>query len=95
MSHIKRIFIIGHPGAGKALLAKTLANKLGWQFIDADLGLESRLGRTIHELLGKNGEEAFYACESELLSNQLSLENIVVATDASIACSETNQHLLV
>ena len=94
MSHIKRIFIIGHHGAGKGLLAKTLANKLGWQFINADLGLESRFGRTIHELLGKKGEEAFYDCESELLTTQLALENIVVATDASIACSEKNQHLL-
>jgi len=33
MSQIKRIFIVGHPGAGKALLAKALAEKLGWRSI--------------------------------------------------------------
>lgn len=29
----KRIFIVGHMGAGKALLAEALAKKLGWQYI--------------------------------------------------------------
>lgn len=94
MNKYKRIFIIGHPGAGKALLAKTLAEKLGWQFIDADLGLESRVGRTISEILGQESEESFYHCESEILAHQLKQENIVVTTDASIVLNEKNRQLL-
>ena len=47
MNSYKRIFIIGQPGAGKDLLAKTLAEKLGWEFINANLDLETRVGRTI------------------------------------------------
>ena len=90
MNKYKRIFIIGHPGAGKALLAKTLAEKLGWQFIDADLGLESRVGRTISEILGQESEAPFYHCESEILAHQLKQENIVVTTDASIVLNEKN-----
>jgi tRNA A37 threonylcarbamoyladenosine biosynthesis protein TsaE len=35
MSKPKRIFIVGHMGAGKALLSEALAKKLGWQYIDA------------------------------------------------------------
>ncbi|MDR3502061.1 MAG: hypothetical protein P4L79_05710 [Legionella sp.] len=38
MNPSTRIFIIGHPGAGKALLAKTIAENLGWNYIDADSG---------------------------------------------------------
>lgn len=94
MSQYKRIFIIGHPGAGKALVAKTLAEKLGWQFIDADLGLEFRMGRTLTEIIAKQGEEAFYACQAELLAIQMNQEHIVVTTDASIVCSEKNRQLL-
>lgn len=94
MSQYKRIFIIGHPGAGKALLAKTVAEKLGWQFIDADLGLEFHIGRSLDEILGEQGQEAFYDCQSEILTSLLSQKNIVVAMDASIVCCKKNQQLL-
>ena len=94
MIKAKRIFIVGHPGAGKALLAKTVAEKLGWQFIDADLGVEIHLGRTIAEITGNHGEEAFHACQSELLHRLMFQENIVVTTDSSIVCSEINRQLL-
>ncbi len=33
MNKVKRIFIIGHMGADKLLLAEALAKKLGWNFI--------------------------------------------------------------
>lgn len=94
MSKTKRIFIVGQPGAGKALLAKTVAEKLGWQFVDADFGLEYRIGKTLHEALGKQGEEAFYHCQVEILQQQLQQENIVVATDSAVACSDKMQKLL-
>ena len=35
MSSIKRIFIIGHSGAGKDVLAQAVAKKLGWKFFNA------------------------------------------------------------
>jgi shikimate kinase len=94
MSQYKRIFMIGHPGAGKAVVATVLAKKLGWQFIDADLGLEADMGRTMKEIVGPQGEEAFHHCLSEILTGHLSKENIVVATDASIVLSEKNRQLL-
>lgn len=94
MKQNKRIFIIGHPGAGKALLAKTLAEKLGWQFIDADLGLEIHIGRNLTDILSKQGVEAFHHCEFEILTSLLTKENIVVTTDASVVCNEKNRQLL-
>lgn len=93
-SQHKRIFIVGHPGAGKGLLAKTIAEKLGWQFIDADHGLEFQVGRTLSEMLGKQGEENFQRCESDILSLLKNKKNIVVTTDASIVCNEKNRELL-
>jgi len=35
MTQHNRIFIVGHSGAGKGVLAKALAEKLGWQFMIA------------------------------------------------------------
>lgn len=94
MNQHKRIFIIGHPGAGKGLLAKTVADKLGWNFISSDLELEFRIGKYLDEILCPEGVKSFYNCESEIIQTQLAKEHIVVATDASIVSSEKNRQLL-
>ena len=94
MVQYKRIFVIGHPGAGKALIAERVAKKLGWKFLDANLDLESRIGLTLDEIAGKQGVEAFYHCESQILVYQLSQEHIVVTTDGTIVLSEKNRQLL-
>lgn len=89
-----RIFVIGHPGAGKALLAKSLAEKLGWKFINADLGLEFHIGRTLKEIIGRQGEDELHRCQTEILNKLLQKENIVVTTDGSIVCNEKLRQLL-
>lgn len=94
MTAYKRIFIVGQPGAGKTLLAKTVAEKLGWQFIDADFGIEFHVGRILNEILGHEGSKSFMNCQFDILNTLLDKENIVVATDVSIVCSEKNRDLL-
>ncbi len=69
MKKYKRIFIVGHTGTGKSLRGEALAKKLGWQFIDANPGLERYIGRSLNEILGKQGEEAFHQCEAEIISH--------------------------
>jgi shikimate kinase len=94
MSSYKRIFIIGHSGAGKGVLAEALAKKLGWKFIDADFSLAPSIGQPLAKILGSQGEEAFQHCLTDILSYQQRQENIVVTTDDSIVCSDKNRKLL-
>ncbi len=95
MSNIKRIFIIGHSGAGKGVLAQAVAQKLGWKFIDADvLGCVAHIGRTLSEVVGGEGERAFNHCLTEILSHQITKENSVVTTDESIICDKKARELL-
>ena len=94
MSKYKRIFIIGHSGAGKGVLAEAVAEKLGWKYLNADFSLAPSIGRNASEILGAHGEEAFHRCLSEILSYQLTQDNIVVTTDDSIVCTEKNRKLL-
>ncbi len=94
MSKYNCVFIVGHPGAGKGFLAKTLADKLQWTFINADLGLESTFGRSLIDILGHQGKESFDKCQEAALKYQLTQQKIVVATDGSIVCSEKNRQLL-
>lgn len=90
----KRIFIVGHSGAGKGLLATEVANKLNWQFIDSDFSLAASIGKNTSEIIGKQGEELFCNTLHEILKYQLSKENIVVTTDDSIVCDPKNRKLL-
>jgi shikimate kinase len=94
MKQAQRIFIVGHHGAGKGLLAKTVAQSLGWRFVDADLGLESRVGRHVSKVLGEQGQIAFYDCQFDILTSLCAQEHIVVTTDSSVVCSEKNRQLL-
>ena len=41
------IFLIGPRGSGKTTVARLLAARLGWKWIDADAELERRCGRSI------------------------------------------------
>lgn len=94
MPHPKRILIIGHMGAGKALLSEALAKKLGWQFIDANPSLERYIGRSLKEILGEQGEEAFHRCEAEILSHYIGKEHVVVVLEEAVIATEENRKLL-
>lgn len=94
MTKPKRIFVIGHMGAGKALFSEALAKKLGWQYIDANPSLERYIGRSLNEILGKHGEEAFHQCESEIISHYISKEHVVVVMEESVIATEKNRKLL-
>ena len=90
----KRIFIVGHTGAGKALLSEALAQKLGWQFIDANPGLERYIGRNLSEILGKQGEEELHRCEAEIISHYIRKEHVVVLLEEAVIATEQNRRLL-
>ncbi len=94
MAKPKRIFIIGHMGAGKFLLTEALAKRLGWEVIDANPSLERYIGRSLNEILGKSGEEAFHRCENEILTHYMGKENIVTVLEESVIATEENRKLL-
>lgn len=94
MSKYKRIFIVGHSGAGKGVLAQGVAKELGWKYLDADFSLAPSIGRPASETLGVEGEKKFHKRLTEILENQLQQENIVVTTDDSLIESEESQQLL-
>lgn len=90
----KRIFVVGHMGAGKFLLSEALAKKLGWQHIDANPSLERYVGRSLGEILGKQGEEAFHRCEAEIISHYINKEHIVMVLEEAVIATAENRKLL-
>ena len=57
--HALTIGIHGDWGAGKSSVARILAEKLGWNWIDADASLEERYGQSIRQVFEEGGEAEF------------------------------------
>src|SRR4051812_42037671 len=64
----ERIFLIGYRGTGKSSVARLLAERLGWQWLDADAVLEARHGRSIRQIFAEEGEAGFRDKEAALLA---------------------------
>ena len=76
------IVLIGMPGCGKSTVGVLLAKTLLMDFVDTDLVLQNRYGKSLCEIMQDGGVEAFKRKENQVLS-QLSCENCVVATGGS------------
>ena len=88
------LFLIGYRGAGKTTVARLVAEKLGWSWIDADALLEERAGRTIRQIFAEEGEASFRDRETALLE-ELSLRNEhVIATGGGVVLREQNRACL-
>jgi shikimate kinase len=73
------ITLIGYRGVGKSTIAPRLADRLNWNWIDADIEIEQRAGRTIAEIFQQEGEAGFRAREAGVLSDLLSRDRLVIA----------------
>ncbi|MCA9067885.1 MAG: shikimate kinase [Planctomycetaceae bacterium] len=73
------ITLIGYRGSGKSTLAAPLAGRLGWEWIDADVEIERRAGKTIAAMFSEDGEPAFRQLEREVLADLLDENNLIIA----------------
>ncbi len=71
--------LIGYRGTGKSTVAPVLAARLGWDWIDADIELARRAGRSIREIFATDGEPVFRALERKTLIEMLQRTRLVLA----------------
>lgn len=90
---IRRIVLTGFMGAGKSTVGVLLAEKLAWEFIDADAEIEARAGATIAQIFAKQGEPAFRALEAETIRGLSQRENLVLALGGGALETESTRTL--
>jgi shikimate kinase len=73
------LILIGYRGTGKSTVARLLAAKLGWDWLDLDEEIERRSGQTIAAIFAQQGEEAFRDLESQLLAELAHRDRSIVA----------------
>lgn len=74
------IYLIGYRGTGKSTVARLLAERLGWQWIDADAELEGRFGKSIRQIFAEEGEAGFRDKEAHILEALSQRRHCVIAT---------------
>ena len=79
--------MIGMPGAGKSTVGVVLAKKLGYAFLDADLVIQSRQGKLLHEIISERGVEGFWQVE-EAVNESIRTDRTVIATGGSAVYGE-------
>src|SRR5580658_5091894 len=61
------VYLAGFMGSGKTTVARVLADRLGWDFIDLDTEIEFAEETTIAQLFETRGELEFRRIETEAL----------------------------
>jgi shikimate kinase len=87
----RSIYLIGYRGSGKSTVARELASRLGFDFIDADDEIERRAGKSIAAIFADDGEPAFRELESEVVVDLCRLKRHVVALGGGAVLNEANR----
>ena len=83
----KSIVLIGMPGAGKSTIGILLAKELGLDFIDTDISIQVRWGKTLQQITDESGYLVLRDYEEQVLLSD-DIDHRVVATGGSAVYSE-------
>ena len=72
--------LIGYRATGKTTLAKLLAERLDYDWIDADVEIERRAGKSITRIFAEDGEPAFRDLEADAIAELCGRDRLVLAT---------------
>jgi shikimate kinase len=84
------IALIGFMGTGKTAVGKALAQKLRKDFIELDVRIEEKAGKTIPEIFRQDGEIHFRELEIEAIRDAAIKKNVVIACGGGIVLNTIN-----
>jgi shikimate kinase len=71
------------PGVGKSTVGVLLAKRLGYSFLDTDIYIQAREGKSLQELIRQHGTGAFCDIE-ETYVRSIAIDAHVIATGGSV-----------
>ena len=91
---MENIALTGMAGCGKSTVGLLVAEQTGKQFVDADREIVKLAGKSIPEIFADEGEEAFRAYETQVLTELGKKSHLVIATGGGCVTQERNYPLL-
>lgn len=88
------IFLVGMMGAGKTTIGRSLARKLGLDFVDTDRELVERTGVPVATIFEIEGEPGFRRRESNILAEVAARDGVVVATGGGAILAAENRKVM-
>ena len=71
--------LIGYRATGKTTLGRILAERLGWDWIDADVEIERLAGKSIGRIFAEDGERSFRDMEARVIADLCRRDRLVLA----------------
>ncbi len=90
---MQKLFLIGMRGSGKSTIGRSLAAKLGYNFIDTDALIEKTYASTIAQMVESEGWAVFRKKES-LILDTCTQGNTIYATGGGIILDEDNRNFM-
>jgi len=87
----KNIVVIGMPGSGKSTVGKSIANKLGRDFLDTDEEFEKEFGIAAGKCIVDEGEPAMRDKETEIAKKMAIKTGTVISTGGGLPIREENR----
>jgi len=85
------IVLIGYRATGKSTVARLLAQRLGWNWVDLDVEIERRAGKSIAQIFAEDGEPAFRDWESLVVAEFCGRSRWVIAAGGGAPLREENR----
>ena len=85
---MERLTLIGMPGSGKSAVGRSVAARLGWEFVDTDHCIERRFGKNLQAVVDELDAEEFRRVEEETVLALFPEGHAVISTGGSVVYSE-------
>jgi shikimate kinase len=86
--------LIGYRATGKTTLARILAERLRWDWIDADVEIERRAGKPIARIFAEEGEPAFRDIETAVIADLCRRDRLVLAAGGGAPLRPENRQAM-
>ncbi len=81
------VTLIGLPSSGKSTVGVLAAKSLGMRFIDADIVIQEKTGKLLHEIISEIGVDGFLELENKI-NQTITADKAVIATGGSAVYGE-------
>ena len=84
------IILIGYRCSGKTSVGERLARELAWGFVDTDVWLTEKAGRSVRSMVEDDGWEGFRRMEKDAIQEVCGRDNAVIATGGGAVLDPAN-----